>query len=249
MAGVRLKKLVECPVVKGLSGKLPYVALEHVESRAGRPVDGFEQETRDADDAVRFGPGDVLFGKLRPYLVKVLNPDYEGCASGEFLVLRPLGDLHPRFLYYLCLSRPFTGWADATSYGVKMPRTTWDAVGSFELEVPSPSEQRAIAGFLDLETARVDRILSARRRLLDLLDARSMSLSWIAITGANLPDGRRSSGLPWLGSVPDVWSVAAVSSQFEGSVGTDAQPRTRSGAQPGALLAECQHQVGFRGRS
>ncbi len=165
MARARLKQLVESPILRGFDRELPYVALEHVESHMGRTVNGFQQQTRNADDNVLFEPGDVLFGKLRPYLVKVLNPDYVGCASGEFLVLRPRTDLCSRFLYYLCLSRPFTDWADATSYGVKMPRTTWEAAGDFEVDVPSVPEQRAIADFLDRESARIDALIGAKSRL------------------------------------------------------------------------------------
>lgn len=206
MARVRLKQLAESPIDRGFGLELPYVALEHVESYVGRTVDRFEQEIRNADDAILFEPGDVLFGKLRPYLVKVLNPDHAGCASGEFLVLRPRRALDSRFLYYLCLSRPFTGWADATSYGVKMPRTTWEAVGDFEVDVRSLQEQRAIADFLDRETARIDALIRQKRELVRLLTLRRGAVRANAVLGRI---GRFSelvaTGDPTLPELPNGW--------------------------------------------
>jgi type I restriction enzyme S subunit len=69
-----------------------YVALEHVESWTGclRQVGS---EVLSDSQVKRFRFGDVLFGKLRPYLAKVTRPASDGVCVGEFLVLRPRVDL------------------------------------------------------------------------------------------------------------------------------------------------------------
>jgi type I restriction enzyme S subunit len=163
--------------------ELPYVALEHVESGTGRFIPGFEPETRLADAEIVFRLGDVLFGKLRPYLAKVIAPDFAGCASGEFMVLRPSTSVDPRFLYYVCLSRPFLDWAEATSVGTKMPRTDWEQLSTFRLYAPRLERQRVIADFLDRETARIDELLHKSHLLVHSLRQRQGVLRANAILG------------------------------------------------------------------
>src|SRR4051812_47988011 len=59
----------------------------------------------------RFQAGDVLYGRLRPYLNKVWHADREGACSGELLVLRANRELEPRFLAYRLHSREFVDYA------------------------------------------------------------------------------------------------------------------------------------------
>jgi type I restriction enzyme S subunit len=157
--------------------ELPYVALEHIASATGRFVAGFEPEVKGASAEVLFRRGDVLFGKLRPYLAKVIAPEFDGMASGEFIIMRPTSDVDSRFLYYLCLSQPFLDWAHATSVGTKMPRTDWDQLSDFRFTLPSLTEQRAIAAVLDRETARLDRLVERKQALGDLLEARRRAVA------------------------------------------------------------------------
>jgi len=96
------------------------------------PDTELEELTR--SDTVVARSGDVLFGKLRPYLCKVLHvPDDIQCST-ELLVMRANERfIDDRFLYYLALSKPFVEWAVATSVGVKMPRTDWAKLSQLEL--------------------------------------------------------------------------------------------------------------------
>lgn len=164
----RLKALVSNPVERVVDPDLPYVALEHIASGTGGLLEGVQLEGKVADDSVEHRPGDVRFGKLRPYLAKSFLATETGVGSGELLVLRPGREIHPRFLWYLTLSRPFVEWAVATSYGVKMPRTSWEALGQFDVELPSMKEQRQIVEYLDTETARIDELLREEEQLLSL---------------------------------------------------------------------------------
>ena len=82
-----------------------YLALEHVESWTGRLIDATEGVPFDSQ-VKRFRAGDVLFGKLRPYLAKVACPDRSGVCVGEFLVLRPCpAHLSPKYLERLLRSK------------------------------------------------------------------------------------------------------------------------------------------------
>ena len=133
----RLKGYVSNPVEPGGEDSQPFVALEYIESGTGRLLPGTELQEKSDATAVAHQRGDVRFGKLRPYLAKSLLMDAPGIGSGELLVLRPRPDaLDSRFLWYLTLSKPFLEWAEVTSYGVKMPRTNWTLLGSWDAWIP-----------------------------------------------------------------------------------------------------------------
>jgi type I restriction enzyme, S subunit len=204
---VRLRATVSSAREVSPGAELPYVALEHVESLTGAFVQGFRPETKAATAEVLFRRGDVLFGKLRPYLAKVIAPDFDGCASGEFLVLRPRPSMDSRFLYYLCLSRPLLDWAVATSVGTKMPRTDWEQLSSFPLRLPSPPQQRAIADFLDRETARIGGLVDAKRRLLALLDERWGNRVVGAVTRGISSEHLIPIDSPWFPRMPANWRL------------------------------------------
>jgi len=166
----RLASLVtDCPD----GGRRPFVALENVESGTGR-LTLKELDERDGPDAgaAAVEPDFVLFGKLRPYLAKTWLVDRPVYASTELLALRAEDGVDSRWLAYLCSSRPLIEWAVATSDGTKMPRTSWEKLASFRVDVPPRREQRAIADFLDAETAQIDALIEKKRRMIELAASR-----------------------------------------------------------------------------
>jgi hypothetical protein len=162
----RLRTLATILTERGDGSQLPYIALENVAGGEGRLLSDAVLEDRDSSDAVPVQPGDVLFGKLRPYLAKVLHVDGEVCASPELLAVRPGDDLDSRYLYYVCLSKPFLDWAVATSYGVKMPRTSWDLLSQYRPFLPEIRDQRRIADYLDTQCLRINAAVEEQSRLL-----------------------------------------------------------------------------------
>jgi type I restriction enzyme, S subunit len=159
---IRLKYLVERRVDRSFpNGK--YVGLENVESWTGRHI---ETESNAEGEAIAFSSGDVLLGKLRPYLAKVFAPDLDGVCTSEFLVLRPRSGICSRFLFYSLLSRDFIDLVTAYSAGAKMPRAEWDEIGNIRRDLPAPEQQRAIADFLDRETKLIDALVEKKERLI-----------------------------------------------------------------------------------
>ncbi|MGQ0573449.1 MAG: restriction endonuclease subunit S [Pseudonocardia sp.] len=164
----RLKALVTCPVEKSDGRPRPFVGLEDIGSGTGSLI-ADAPPAKAALDSVLHSPGDVLFSKLRPYLAKSFMATEVGTATGELLVLRPHERIDQRFLLYTTLSSPWLEWADTTSYGSKMPRTSWEAMSEFRLALPPLDEQRRIADFLDAYTAVSASISSHRSRQRELL--------------------------------------------------------------------------------
>jgi len=185
-ATVALKQLASLNTTCVSLGERPYIALESVQSWTGELIDEGGVEERGPGNGAGVAsvePGDVLFGKLRPYLAKSWVVDRPAYASTELLSLRPAEGTNSRFLGYLTRSRPFVEWAVATSEGTKMPRTSWEKVGDYRLQVPGSREQRAIADFLDTETTRIDALIAMLGHQLELLAEHRQALITAAVTG------------------------------------------------------------------
>ena len=121
--------------------------------------------------------------------------------------MQPL-DAEARFLRYVCLWRYFIDAVDASTFGSKMPRADWDFIGNVSVPVPPLPRQRAIADYLDRETARLDALVAAKERLLGLLAEKRRALITHAVTRGLDPDVPfRISKIPWLGEIPAHWEA------------------------------------------
>ena len=194
-----------------------YVGMECIESWTGK-MHRASSGVSTTEFSSRFQAGDTLFGKLRPYLAKACNPEFEGLCSPELLVLRPTSDVERRFLLYSLLADGFISLIDAFTFGAKMPRANWDDIGSCSLPAISLSEQRAIVDFLDRRTTNIDTLVATKLTLIDRLKEKRNALISRTVTRGLPPNAARaagldphpkhkSSGFEWLGEVPEHWEV------------------------------------------
>ena len=140
------------------------VELEHVSQETGRLL-GYVDSKLQRSVKNRFAAGDVLFGKLRPYLRKYLKAPFDGACSTEIWVLNGKKVTND-FLFYLVQSESFMTTAQVSS-GSKMPRADWGVVSSGEVAYPCPEEQAKIAGFLfalDAQIACAESQLESAKR-------------------------------------------------------------------------------------
>ena len=184
-----------------------YVGLEHIESWTGRLL--LETQPESVDSVVSsFVRGDVLFGKLRPYLAKAARPDFDGVCTSEILPLRPTPGCFQSYMMYCLLNALYIRWLDSMTYGTKMPRVSPDQVGSSHAPLPPEFEQRTIATFLDRETARIDGLVERKERLIELLQEKRTALITRAVTRGLDPNApMKDSGVEWLGEIPAHWEV------------------------------------------
>jgi type I restriction enzyme S subunit len=182
----RLKRLKYCvsrinDKVEGLNSDLSYTGLEHIKPWTGKRINEESNATSDGHSN-RYKQGDVLFGKLRPYLAKVLRVNNVGICTGELLVIRPRL-IEQNFLFYYMLAREFIFIVDSSTYGAKMPRANWEFIGNLPILLPSPKEQRAIADFLDRETGRIDTMIEKVEESIEKLYEYRSALISAAVTG------------------------------------------------------------------
>lgn len=195
-----------------LDSDLRFIGLEHIESGTGKLLKSTEDRAAESKEIEStssiFKIGDVLFGKLRPYLAKVLRSDLEGRCSTELIVMRCGRDIDPQNLSYQLLSSGFISWINSMTYGTKMPRANVDQIKNTQLALPPMPEQQSIAAFLDRETAKIDALIAKKERLIELLQEKRTALITEAVTKGldpNVP--MKDSGVEWLGKIPAHWEV------------------------------------------
>lgn len=146
------------------------IGLEAIESGTGRLVS--EPVTDYAGPGTEFKNGDLLFGKLRPYLSKAWLADRDGAAVGDFHVYRPTDRVSARYLRWVLLARNFLDPVVSSVFGAKMPRADWGFIRNVEIHVPPMDEQQVIADYLDRESGRIDTLIEEQLRLIEILRER-----------------------------------------------------------------------------
>jgi type I restriction enzyme S subunit len=148
---------------------LPYVGLEHVEKESGHFADGFAPTPLNMlATNFRFTPKHVLYGKLRPYLNKVVLPNFDGVCTTEILPILPNEEkLDRTYLWAVLLSPAFVSWATSQISGANLPRLDPKLLVEYEIPLPPLTEQKRIASLL----RRADRLRQLRRTAHDLGDA------------------------------------------------------------------------------
>lgn len=126
------------------------IELEQVEHETGRIL-YWTDATNRATVKYQFEAGDVLFGRLRPYLRKFHHANIQGVCSTEIWPLMTQG-IGGGFLYQVIQSDGFIA-AACEAYGTHMPRADWGKIATHQIQVPvDPKEQQAIGEVLiDME--------------------------------------------------------------------------------------------------
>lgn len=129
--------------------------------------------------AARFYAGDVLYGRLRPYLNKVTVPGFDGLASAEFIVFPDTEFLSSSYLAYRLRTSDFVNFASHLNEGDR-PRVDFGQIGAFVLDVPPTREQNRIVAkieelFSELDKA-VENLTLARAQLKTYRQARIQSI-------------------------------------------------------------------------
>ena len=133
----------------------------------------------------------------------------------EFNIWSPLAAIRPKhkvahtaFVFFFMKSREFfqsieLGWSYGTQQNISM-----NVIENIPIVIPPLLEQRAIAAFLDRETARIDALVAKKERLIELLQEKRSALITRAVTKGldpNVP--MKDSGVQWLGEIPAHWEV------------------------------------------
>lgn len=185
---------------------VPYIGLENIESQTGKFVKTGIQVDKSENIVVEIG--DVLFGKLRPYLRKYWRATFTSTASSEFLVFQS-SELDMNFLYYAIQSDSFIEEVNTSTYGSKMPRASWEYIKNMRIAFPtSLVEQQKIADFLDKKIVQLDKVKSLLEEQIQKLKDYRASLIYETVTkGLDKTVPMKDSGVDWIGQIPQGWGV------------------------------------------
>ncbi|WP_141081915.1 restriction endonuclease subunit S [Campylobacter lanienae] len=131
--------------------------------------------------------GDILFGKLRPYLSKVIIAPFNCFCSSEFLQFINL-KCYFKFFYYFLLNKNFIENVNSSTYGAKMPRANSNYIMNLNFLLPPLNEQKEIAEFLDKKCEKIDRLNENYTKQITALKEYKKSLIYECVTGKNIFD-------------------------------------------------------------
>ena len=150
------------------------IELEHIEQETGRIIGSTCADYQNSIKTV-CKPGDVMFGKLRPYLRKYAFVQKECVCSSEIWSLIPTDIVIPKYLFYLIQSEAFMKAANVSS-GTKMPRAEWSTIAKSGYPIPSKDDQQATVDILETtdriivsHVASYDRLIEYKNGLLQRL--------------------------------------------------------------------------------
>ena len=152
---------------------LKYVGLESVEAGTGAFVEGELSKTPEDPRAVsfHFDTRHVLYGKLRPYLNKVIAPDFEGKCSTELIPLLPGESLDRQYLAYFLRRKATVDAIVARTAGARMPRADMNHLLGLSIPLPTLPEQKLIVDLLSRAEGIVRLRREAQRKAAELVPA------------------------------------------------------------------------------
>ena len=161
---------------------LPFVGMEHVAPDTGEVV-GLGDPISYSSAASIVQPGQVLYGRLRPYLNKVFVPVEPVYASREFIPMVVGPEILPTFLAYRLRSADFVEFAVSLNAGDR-PRVKWPQMNGFVLGLPPLKEQERIVEILEDQLSRLDTALQSVQTVQEKAAQFRRSLLHAAFTGA-----------------------------------------------------------------
>lgn len=195
---------------------LPCIELEHIESGSGRLLK-WDSSGNQLSVKTAFVKGDVLFGKLRPYLRKYTIAPFDGVCTTEILAVHPLdiSKVDKIYLFYLMQGEGVQSTVAKLSYGTKMPRVSWTDLSEIKLAFPTYIEQQKIAAIL----AKVDDKLNVISRQISATRILKKSLMK-SLFGKGV--GLQDNAGDWIphsefkncdiGEIPDCWNLRTLES-------------------------------------
>ena len=135
---------------------LPFIGMDCLNKNALKPHFTYTfKEFKSAGNW--FNENHVLYGRLRPYLNKVYQAEYEGVASGEFIILETIDSIYSNYLKLIIHQQDFVRWSNNQSSGDK-PRVKFDQIALYQIKVPSKIEQLQIVQEIESRLSVCDNV-------------------------------------------------------------------------------------------
>lgn len=178
-------------------GEKPYVGLEHIVS-GQIYLTSWGKESDVVSSKAQFLKGEILYGKLRPYLDKAAIAPFDGMSSTDILIFTGKKEVQNDFLIHFFHTEKLIDFAKSTTTGVQHPRTSWSSLKKLKLALPPKHERKLIAQTLNLLENKLSFIVKKKQTLSDLFktllhelmtgERRVNELEFRGLSGAEAPD-------------------------------------------------------------
>jgi type I restriction enzyme S subunit len=136
--------------------EMPFIGMDCIEKNALKPHFTYKfNEFKSAGNW--FNINHILYGRMRPYLNKVYHAEYEGVASGEFIVLETTESILPEYLKLILHQQDFVHWSNRQSSGDK-PRVKFEQIALYNIIVPTVQEQHQIVKEIESRLSVCDKV-------------------------------------------------------------------------------------------
>ena len=223
--------------------EVSFVPMEAVGEYGGLSLDHTRAISEIGSGYTEFDDGDVVVAKITPCFENGKGALATGLVNGvafgttELHVLRAAPSLEQHFLFYFTISRLFRSNGEGEMYGAGgQKRVPPEFCKNIRVPLPAADEQRAIADFLDRETAKIDTLVAKKRTLIERLKEKRTALISRTITRGLPPNDARAAGLDphpklkptgidWLGEVPEHWVTWKATHGFR-KIGSGTTPKS-----------------------
>ena len=199
------------------TAEVSFVPMDNVGERGGIRID--VQRPLDEIDAgyTYFAEGDVVVAKITPSFENGKGALATGLVNGvafgttELHVIRPGDEIDRRFLFYVTIADHFRKIGESEMYGAGGQKRIPDTfIRDFRIALPPIPEQQGIANALDQETSRIDELIQKKRRMLELLEEKRLSVITRAVTQGLAEAQSKAAADYWLSNIPAHWQLTRI---------------------------------------
>ena len=162
--------------------------------------------------------GDLVIHAMDSFAGAIGVSDSDGKCSPIYGVCLPKADANPYYYAHVVREMARTQWILALSRGIRERSTDFrfETFSTQFVPVPPPDEQAEIVRVLRAVDRRVNRLVRAKRRLIELLTEQKQAIITRAVTrGLNPHTKHKPSGIAWLGDVPEHWRIGRIKSEMQ----------------------------------
>lgn len=173
-------------------------------------------EKYDESPEIKIFNGDVILVKTASVgKAAIIENLTEKATINPQLVVFKKCKLNNRFLYYLVISDVIQGQISCDTAGGVVGTITQSKLLNYKCVIPKPSEQLAIANYLDDQTQKIDRLIANKKAQAEKLkELRQIEINNAVTKGLNPNAEMKDSGIEWLGKIPKHWTVKRLKNCF-----------------------------------
>ena len=168
-----------------------FIGLEHIESNTGRILKQGKSKSMESTKTV-FHSGDILYGRLRPYLNKVCVPDFNGVCSTDILVFPKSQSVSNKYIALFLLTPNFVAYANKNATGIQHPRISFKKIEEYQIPLPPLSAQKHIVTRVESLFSKINATKQSLEATLSLLEQHRQSVLNYAFEGRFVQQQRKA---------------------------------------------------------